>query len=176
MENIRIQCYHSPCGDLWLGAWGDRLCLCDWVEARHPGRVERRLQAGLRAEYEEMPSAVACKAMRQLDEYFRRERQVFDLPLLFVGTEFQKAVWKRLQEIPYGQTLTYASLAARMGMPRAVRAVAGANGANALSILVPCHRVVGRDGALTGYAGGTAAKRFLLELEQGENGGSGKIN
>lgn len=167
MDKIQVQCYHAPCGTLWLGAWGDRLCLCHWAEARHPGRVGRRLRAALQADFEEAPAPVIGEAARQLDEYFGRQRQTFDLPLLFVGTEFQKQVWRRLTAIAYGHTLTYAELAAGLGRQRAVRAVANANGANALSIVVPCHRVVGSRGELAGYAGGTEAKRFLLQLEQG---------
>lgn len=167
MDKIRIQFYEAPCGSLRLGAWGDSLCLCDWTDALHPGRTLRRVCAGLKAGCEEAPAPVISEAVRQLDEYFRGQRQVFALPLLFVGTDFQKQVWKQLLEIGYGRTLTYAGLAARLGRPRAVRAVANANGANALSVVVPCHRVVGSDGSLAGYAGGAAAKRFLLELEQG---------
>lgn len=109
---------------------------------------------------------VLDRAARQLDEYFAGRRRVFDLPLLTVGTPFQRAVWELLTEIPFGGTRSYAWLAAQLGHPRAVRAVAAANRANALSIFIPCHRVVGSDGSLTGYAGGLAAKRLLLGLEQ----------
>lgn len=105
--------------------------------------------------------------MRQLDEYFAKERKEFDLPLMFVGTGFQKSVWNALLSIPYGKTESYGALAARLGRPTAVRAVAGANGANAISIIVPCHRVIGSDHSLTGYGGGIEAKKYLLELEQG---------
>ena len=90
---------------------------------------------------------------------------MFDVPLLPVGTEFQLSVWQELLNIPYGGTCTYSEQARRMGMPRAVRAVAAANGLNALSLFIPCHRVVGHDGRLTGYAGGLEAKRFLLDWE-----------
>ena len=113
--------------------------------------------------YEE--DAVLQVARRQLDEYFKGERQIFDMPLLFVGTDFQKNVWQELLKIPYGATITYADLAARLGRPNAVRAVANANGANAISIFAPCHRVVGSNGTLGGYGGGIEAKRFLLGLE-----------
>ena len=105
--------------------------------------------------------------MRQLDEYFAKKRKEFDLPLMFVGTEFQKSVWDALLSIPYGKTESYGALAARLGRPKSVRAVAGANGANAISIIVPCHRVIGSNHSLTGYGGGIEAKRYLLELEQG---------
>jgi methylated-DNA-[protein]-cysteine S-methyltransferase len=101
----------------------------------------------------------------QLAEYFEGRRTTFDLPLAVGGTAFQREVWSSLATIPYGDTWSYAKLAAEVGRPRAVRAVGLANGRNPVSIVVPCHRVVGADGALTGYAGGLAAKRWLLALE-----------
>lgn len=165
-NTILIQHYHSPCGELILGSWKNHLCLCNWVEEKHPGRVDRRLQALLKARYEERTSDIIQETSRQLDEYFGRKRTAFDLPLLFTGTDFQKKVWQRLLEIPYGETLSYGDMATQLGIPKSVRAVANANGANAISIIVPCHRVVGRDHTLTGYGGGLAAKSFLLELEQ----------
>ena len=102
---------------------------------------------------------------RQIDDYFASRRQSFDLPLLFAGSDFQKAVWHALLQIPYGSTISYAELARRIGRPTAVRAVANANGANALSIIVPCHRVIGSNGTLFGYGGGAQAKEMLLNLE-----------
>lgn len=111
-------------------------------------------------------SPVLTDAARQLDEYFHGQRQVFDIPLLLVGTDFQRQVWHQLLRIPFGTTISYAEQAAQIGHPRAVRAVANANGANALSIFVPCHRVIGTHRTLTGYAGGLPAKHFLLQLEQ----------
>ena len=134
---------------------------------KHPGRIDRRLQVLLDAEYVHEPSDVTREAARQLDAYFQRERQSFDIPLLFAGTTFQKRVWQQLLEIPYGATISYGELAHRLGIPKSVRAVANANGANAISLFAPCHRVIGSDGSLTGYGGGMDAKRFLLELERG---------
>ncbi|WP_282747649.1 methylated-DNA--[protein]-cysteine S-methyltransferase [Paraprevotella xylaniphila] len=165
-HSILIQRYHSPCGELMLGSWRNHLCLCNWVEEKHPGRVDRRLQTLLEARYEERTSDIIQEASRQLDEYFGRKRTAFDLPLLFTGTDFQKKVWQKLLEIPYGEILSYGDMATQLGMPKSVRAVANANGANAISIIVPCHRVVGRGHTLTGYGGGLAAKSFLLELEK----------
>lgn len=162
---ISIQRYQSPCGELLLGAFGNRLCLCNWTKELHPKRVENRLQALLNAKFTEESAPVVQEAARQLDEYFKGERRIFDMPLLFVGTDFQKNVWQELLKIPYGATITYADLAARLGRPNAVRAVANANGANAISIFAPCHRVVGSNGTLGGYGGGIEAKRFLLGLE-----------
>jgi methylated-DNA-[protein]-cysteine S-methyltransferase len=102
---------------------------------------------------------------RQLGEYFRGERRTFDLPLAPRGTAFQLATWRALSTIPYGETISYAELARRVGRPAASRAVGAANGANPLPIVVPCHRVIGTDGSLTGFGGGLEAKRALLELE-----------
>ena len=109
------------------------------------------------------------RAQEQIREYFDGRRQEFDLPLTFVGTDFQKKVWQALTEIPYGKTVTYGALAERIGCPGGARAVGAANHCNPLPILVPCHRVVGVGSNLTGYAGGVEMKKALLELEQGKN-------
>lgn len=166
-NTIKIQRYDSPCGVLILGAFGDQLCLCDWQVEKHRDHVDRRLKKILNAEFEEGSSDVIEKAVWQLDEYFAGKRRTFDVPLLFVGTDFQKTVWNALLTIPFGQTLSYGDMARRIGLPTAVRAVANANanGANALSIFAPCHRVIGSDWSLTGYGGGLDAKRYLLALE-----------
>ena len=112
---------------------------------------------------------VLLRTVRELEEYFRGERKEFDIPLLLAGSEFQKRVWQQLRHIPYGQTVSYGELAAAIGAPKSVRAVANANGANAISIILPCHRVIGSDGSLTGYGGGTDTKRYLLELESNKS-------
>ena len=103
---------------------------------------------------------------RQLEEYFAGRRRAFDVVLAPPGTAFQQRVWDELQRIDYGQTISYAELAARIGRPTAIRAAGAANGANPISILIPCHRVIGSDGSLTGYGGGLEAKRALLDLER----------
>ncbi|WP_406633744.1 methylated-DNA--[protein]-cysteine S-methyltransferase [Amycolatopsis sp. WGS_07] len=105
-------------------------------------------------------------ATRQLDEYFTGQRQTFDLELDLRGSEFERRVWQLLTRIPYGETRTYRDLAVELGEPGAAQAVGNANGWNPLSIVVPCHRVVGSSGGLTGYAGGVDRKRFLLQLEE----------
>ena len=112
---------------------------------------------------------VLLRTVRELDEYFRGERKEFDIPLLLAGSEFQKRVWQQLRHIPYGQTVSYGELAAAIDAPKSVRAVANANGANAISIILPCHRVIGSDGSLTGYGGGIDTKRYLLELESNKS-------
>lgn len=104
-------------------------------------------------------------AVYQLHEYFKEERKVFNLTLNPEGTSFQKKVWKALEDIPYGKTISYMDLSKTLGDPKAIRAVAAANGKNPLWIVVPCHRVIGSDGSLTGYAGGLHRKKWLLELE-----------
>ncbi len=106
-----------------------------------------------------------AEVIRQLQAYFRGELKEFELPLAMEGTEFQLRVWNTLRTIPYGETITYAQLAERIGNPKAVRAVGLANGSNPIPIIVPCHRVIGSDGSLTGFGGGLATKKLLLELE-----------
>lgn len=158
--------YDSPCGVLVLGSFGDELCLCDWKCSRLRERNLRRVAAGLGAEgCSEGTSEVLSRAGEELDGYFALQRTSFDIPLCLVGTEFQKRVWDALASVPYGETRTYADIADSVGCRSGVRAVAGAIGANAISIFVPCHRIVGSDGALRGYAGGVPAKRMLLEME-----------
>jgi methylated-DNA-[protein]-cysteine S-methyltransferase len=110
--------------------------------------------------------AVLTEAIGQVGEYFAGERTHFDVPMTFVGTEFQRRVWTALRDIPYGRTVSYGEIARQIGNPAASRAVGLANGRNPISIVVPCHRVVGSTGDLTGYGGGLERKRFLLEFEE----------
>ena len=114
-------------------------------------------------------SAPFKEAERQISAYFRGELKKFRLPLSFTGTAFQRSVWKALGSIPYGRTISYGELAKSIGKPTACRAVGAANGRNPLPIVVPCHRVIGSDGRLTGYYGGTHLKEYLLNLEAGRN-------
>jgi methylated-DNA-[protein]-cysteine S-methyltransferase len=114
---------------------------------------------------EEPASAVLKMAIHQLDEYFAGQRKVFDLPIKQSGTDFQQQVWQQLLNIDYGTTISYAQLSNQMKSPLAIRAIAAANGKNSLWIVVPCHRVIGTDGSLTGYAGGLWRKQWLLEHE-----------
>lgn len=120
-------------------------------------------------------SGLFADAARQLGEYFAGYRRVFALPLAPRGDEFQQSVWAQLRQIPYGATRSYGDLAKAIGRPGAAQAVGAANGANPLSIVVPCHRVIGADGSLTGYAGGLDRKRFLLELERPDADVEGRL-
>ncbi len=166
MKKIIYMYYDSPCGRLVLGDAGGCLCLCDWCYGRRREIVDKRLERMLGAVLEEGRSDLLDSAARQLDDFFAGKRRSFSIPLHAAGTDFQRRVWDALQSIPYGTTISYAQLAREVGRPSAVRAIAGAVGANPMSIFVPCHRVIGSDGALTGYAGGLEAKHFLLELEK----------
>jgi len=115
--------------------------------------------------FENRESALIKKAAKQLDEYFAGKRREFSLPLKFVGTDFQKKVWEALLTIPYGETRSYSEIAEQVGNPKACRAVGMANNRNPISIICPCHRVIGKNGSLVGYGGGLEIKRILLDLE-----------
>lgn len=164
-ERICIREYVSPIGRMLLGSYGGRLCLCDWI---NDGRefVIRRVINLLKAETSFGSSPVIEGAIDWLDKYFAGRKPELRIPIIFCGTPFQKKVWNQLLQIPYGKTESYSQLAFKIGNPKAVRSVASANKANALSIIVPCHRVIGADCSLKGYAGGIDVKRFLLELEK----------
>lgn len=162
---ISTQIYHAPCADLLLGSYEGQLCLCDWLTDAKRSQTGRRLELMLDARMVDAPSDVIRQAAAELDEYFGGRRKVFSVPLLFVGTDFQKAVWNALLDVPFGVMQSYGWLAAKIGNPKAVRAVGLANGANDISIFAPCHRIIGSNGALTGYGGGLDNKRFLLALE-----------
>lgn len=146
----------TPIGPLLLAGDGDALKLVHFQAGARPMRPPPAWVA---------KSAPFQVALRQLAEYFAGRRRVFDLPLAPDGTEFQRSVWRVLVTIPYGATISYAELARRVGNARASRAVGLANGANPLPIVVPCHRVIGSDGSLTGFGGGLEMKRRLLTLE-----------
>lgn len=165
-QQIRIAEYESPCGTLILGSYGDELCLCDWQLGGQRGFVLGRLLRTFHTGIEPGATEVTRLAAAQLDEYFAGQRRSFTLPLVLAGTDFQKKVWNGLLQLPFGKTCSYSELAERLGMPRAFRPVSNAIRANALSLFVPCHRVIGINHTLTGYAGGLDAKRFLLELEK----------
>ena len=149
----------SPVGRLTLVATDDGLAAILWENDR-PGRVRLTLDA------EEHAHPVLLEAERQLGQYFAGERTRFELTLDLAGTVFQRKVWNALMTIPFGETRSYAEIAEQIGSPAAVRAVGAANGKNPVSIVAPCHRVIGSNGALTGFAGGLGVKSRLLSLER----------
>lgn len=162
---ITTSIFTSPFGELILGSFNDQICLCDWRFRKMRSSIDKRIAQKLEAEYIEGSTSVIELARSELSEYFDGERTDFSIPTLPLGSDFQKTVWRELNQIPFGKTTTYLDLSLKLGNVKAIRAVAAANGANALSILIPCHRVLGSGGSLGGYAGGLFAKRKLLELE-----------
>jgi methylated-DNA-[protein]-cysteine S-methyltransferase len=163
--NVYYQSFDTPAGRITAVCDDLSLWMLTWNSEPHQNhRVSRRL--GLdKAVWKAQSHSVLNVTEQQLNEYFQGKRRHFELPIRWRGSDFQKNVWGALQDIPYGHTISYAELAAAIGNPSAVRAVANANGANALPIIIPCHRVIGSDGKLAGYTGGVDIKEALLEVE-----------
>lgn len=159
--------YPTPLGDM-IALFSERgLCLLEFgTDAKGLGRELAQLEAARGGPAQPGDTALTVQLGEQLAEYFVGRRRTFDVPLDLVGTPFQVQVWNALLQIPYGETRSYGEQARQMGRPTAVRAVAGANGQNKVSLIIPCHRVIGSDGSLTGYGGGVERKRWLLALEQ----------
>lgn len=146
----------SPVGRITIISTEEAILGIAFEEERHPRDRSGAIESA---------KAILLDAERQIQEYFGGWRQSFDLPLAPVGTEFQQLVWAELQRIPFGETIAYSELARRLGREKAVRAVGAANGRNPIGIVIPCHRVIGADGSLTGYGGGISRKEYLLRLE-----------
>ncbi len=167
MKQIHISFYRKNDVEYILGSYDNKLCLVDAINGKNRVKNKYRLEKGLNSEYVEGEDAVLKQTAQELDEYFEGKRENFDIPFLMVGSDFQKSVWQALLKIPYGETSSYKQQAKMIRNEKAVRAVANANGANAISIIIPCHRIIGSDGKLTGYAGGLELKQRLLEIEKG---------
>lgn len=160
---MNVVVHPTPIGTLHLASDGASLVACEFEGH------ERGLAHGLHRDGRVgAPDAVLDLARAQLDAFFAARLKAFTVPLAPRGTDFQRKVWSALGAIPYGATTSYGELAARIGEPAAVRAVGAANGKNPIVIIVPCHRVIGADGSLTGFGGGLPRKRYLLGLERGE--------
>lgn len=162
MENYNYRTMETPIGRLIIKENGTAII------SVYPVRQDMNVQGTMENE-----TYLLQETRKQLQEYFDGNRRSFDLPLQPEGTAFQQKVWQGLRQIPYGETRSYRELAAMIGNPKACRAVGGANNKNPILILIPCHRVLGADGSLTGFAIGLRAKRYLLELESGGSGSSG---
>lgn len=175
MKTIIIQHFQSPYGTLIVGDFEDKLCICDWLYRQQRNSIDTRIQNALNANYIESKSKLLDETIAQLNSYFSHKTKQFDIPLIPTGSEFQQSVWQELMKIPYGKTISYLQLAQQLQKESAIRAVAAANGANAISIIIPCHRVIGHDGKLTGYAGGLYAKQKLLQLESENEVLQGKL-
>ena len=169
-----MTCFDTPLGRMRAGATDEGICLFDFQYRRSIDTIMNRIEtiAGDKFEEGDHPHFEILK--RQAEEYFAGGRKAFDLPLHLVGTPFQKRVWEGLLQIPYGETRSYKQQSIFLGDEKAIRAVAGANGENGIAIIVPCHRVIGANGSLTGYGGGLPKKKWLLEHEWKHSGRSGQ--
>ena|SRR6266705_1530266 len=159
MNQIYYSWFESPVGKLLLAGSRTGLKLVSFGSGNRARRVEPEWQ---------VDNSAFVEVFDQLQSYFAGERQNFELDLVLQGTDFQKKVWTALRNIPYGETISYKELAEIVGSPKAVRAVGAANGANPIPIIIPCHRVIGHDGSLTGFGGGLPLKKQLLELESNQ--------
>lgn len=170
INQVNIQRHKTEIGELVLGSFGGKLCLLGLGDREMRRAVDGRIKKRLDAEFVEQDDVILEKTRKQVDEYLNGNRKEFDIPLLMVGTNFQRRVWKALKKVPYGVTSTYGQIAEDIGSPKAVRAVGNASSANPISIIVPCHRIIGSDGELVGYGGGLSVKKRLLKLEQRNTG------
>jgi methylated-DNA--[protein]-cysteine S-methyltransferase len=158
----------TPLGEM-LAVFGSKgLCLLEFVGQKHMEQEIMAVQKALNGQFIFQENEQTQLLRQELDLYFQGRLKVFATPLETIGTAFQQQVWNALLTIPYGETRSYKEQAQQLGNPKAIRAVAAANGQNKVSILIPCHRVIGSDGKLTGYAGGLNRKQSLLALERGE--------
>lgn len=158
----------TPLGEMLAVFGGKGLCLLEFVGQKHLEQEIAAVQKALRGRFVFREDERTQLLRQELDLYFQCRLKTFATPLEMIGTAFQKQAWDALLAIPYGETRSYKEQAQHLGNPKAVRAVAAANGQNKVSVLIPCHRVIGSDGKLTGYAGGLNRKQFLLALERGE--------
>ena len=163
---VRVDRFVTPLGPMLIAADDTRLGLLEFVDRRRLPNQVKRLRTRLNAAFEPGRNDLIAQTELEIGEYFAGKRRDFEIPLVAPGTRFQETVWEALTRIPYGETMSYGALATAVGRPGAVRAVGTSSGLNALAIVVPCHRVVGADGKLVGYAGGLWRKKRLLELEE----------
>jgi AraC family transcriptional regulator, regulatory protein of adaptative response / methylated-DNA-[protein]-cysteine methyltransferase len=164
---IHFEILDTPLGKMLACATNEGICMLEFIDRRAFVTELKDLKRLLRATIETGTNKHLLSIEKQLNEYFQGKRKNFDLPLVTPGTEFQNLVWKKLLDIPYGETRSYKQQSIAVGNLGAIRAVGTANGANRISIVVPCHRVIGEDGSLTGYGGGLKRKRWLLDFEGG---------
>lgn len=162
---IAVELIETPIGLMVAGAVDEGLCLLEYCDRSSLERTYNTLRQQFGSAILPVSHPHLTTLKTELDDYFGGKRSAFSVPLALQGTPFQRMVWEELQRIPYGETIAYDELAHRIGQPTATRAVARANGTNRISIVVPCHRVIGKDGSLTGYGGGLWRKRLLLDLE-----------
>lgn len=155
---LEIQYYNTKIGELILGSYDSKLCLLDFRYRKMRLAVDKRLKK-LNVKFVVKDNKILKETRKQIDEYLLEERKIFDLPILLIGSDFQKQVWGALLNIKYGETASYLDIAKYIGNEKAVRAVASANGANAIAFVIPCHRIIGNNGELVGYGGGIPIKK-----------------
>ncbi len=163
---IHIAYHKSSIDELIIGSFEGKICMVDFRHRAKRGMVDRRIRKGLRADFVEREDRVIQETKKHLDAYLTGKRQDFAVPILPIGTDFQKRVWRAIQGVPYGYTTSYADIARKIGKPQAVRAVASATSGNAIALIIPCHRIIYTNGTIGNYAGGSATKKKLLELEK----------
>ena len=173
---LYISSVNTPLGMMRLGATDEGICLFDFQYRKSIDTLMKRIESHVGKAFTEgeHPHFDALRA--QIGEYFVGTRKDFDLPLHLCGSPFQVSVWKGLLDIPYGETRSYKKQSIFLGNEKAIRAVAGANGDNSIAIIVPCHRVIGENGSLTGYGGGLPKKQWLLEHERKHSGKTGQLD
>ena len=165
---VTIIRFATPLGVLYAGASEQGLCFLDFTDRKMIEHQIQQLEKRMKARFVQGSTPVLDMVKLQVQEYFDRKRQTFDIPLDIDGTPFQIQAWQALQKIPYGETRCYQQQAARIGNTGAVRAVASANAKNHIAIIVPCHRVIAKNGSLAGFGGGIWRKQYLLDLEAGK--------
>ncbi|MBS9784112.1 methylated-DNA--[protein]-cysteine S-methyltransferase [Candidatus Gracilibacteria bacterium] len=167
MKNqIHTSHHKTKIGELLIASFEGKICILDFAYRKMRKTVDGRVKKLLNADFIEQEDEVIAEAKKQIDEYLSGERKEFSVPILLAGTAFQQQVWKALLQVEYGKTASYLDLAKSINNPKAVRAVASANGANAIAIIVPCHRIIETGGGLGGYGGGVPVKKRLLKLER----------
>ncbi|MDD2693593.1 MAG: methylated-DNA--[protein]-cysteine S-methyltransferase [Candidatus Gracilibacteria bacterium] len=159
----------SPIGNLFAIAKDDALILLDFCDSHELEEKKRNIQKSFSSTIQEGENLILTQTKKELSEYFAGIRKTFSIPLEFYGTDFQEKSWQALRMIPYGETRNYLEQATMIGNPKAVRAIGGANHRNPIIIIIPCHRVIGKNKSLTGYAGGIERKKWLLEHERKYN-------
>jgi AraC family transcriptional regulator of adaptative response/methylated-DNA-[protein]-cysteine methyltransferase len=165
-QTINVTQFESPIGSMFGCTTDSGICLLEFIDSTTIDTELKIFTKKLNAPIIEATNKQLDLLQKQLEEYFNGQRKEFTVPVISFGTDFQQSVWKVLQAIPYGSTCSYKNQAELLKKPSAVRAVANANGSNKISILIPCHRVIGNDGNLTGYGGGLWRKKWLLEFEK----------
>lgn len=166
LTSLTIAKINTPLGEMLAVFSPKGLCLLEFFDRKMLESELLQLQKHFKANFKSQKTAISDRLQNELNEYFAHQRTTFSIPLDPIGTPFQQSVWALLQQIPYGKTHTYKQQAALLGKPEAIRAIASANGKNKISILIPCHRIIGSDGKLVGYGGGIERKKYLIDLEQ----------